>query len=69
MKSFQIGELRMAKNVKKANITKTYHTANGALMKGSKVRVEDVNTKTEKTRVSDETGRIFWIQRSDVQLV
>ena len=59
----------MEKKVIKGNVTKTYHTANGTLYKGSKVRVEDVNTKTEKTRVSDETGRIFWIQRSDVQLV
>ena len=59
----------MEKKVIKGNVTKTYHTANGTLYKGSKVRVEDINTKTEKTRVSDETGRIFWIQRSDVQLV
>ena len=59
----------MEKKVIKGNVTKTYHTANGTLYNGSKVRVEDVNTKTEKTRVSDETGRIFWIQRSDVQLV
>ena len=59
----------MEKKVIKGNVTNTYHTANGTLYKGSKVRVEDINTKTEKTRVSDETGRIFWIQRSDVQLV
>lgn len=59
----------MGKKVVKGNVTKTYHTANGTLYKGSKVRVEDVSSKTEKTRVSDETGRIFWVHRSDVQLV
>jgi hypothetical protein len=59
----------MAKRAVKGSVTKTYHTANGTLYKGSKVRIEDVNSKSEKTRVSDETGRIFWIEKRDVQLV
>ena len=68
MKSFQIGDLRMTKNVKKANITKTYHTANGALIKGSKVRIESANDDNKKVRVSDEVGRLFWVELKDVKM-
>ena len=58
----------MAENVKRANITKTYHTANGALLKGSKVRIEDANLDQQKIRVTDDVGRLFWVERKDVKL-
>jgi len=57
----------MAKRAVKGSVTKTYHTANGTLYKGSKVKVEETNPKTNKARVSDETGRIFWIKEDDVE--
>ena len=59
----------MEKDVKKASVTKTYHTSKGTLYKGSKVKVEETNTETLKMRVTDEVGRIFWIERQHVKLV
>ena len=59
---------QMTKNVKKASITKTYHTANGALIKGTPIRIEEINTQGQKVRVSDDVGRLFWVDRRDVQL-
>lgn len=68
MEKLHQGRKKMAENVKKANVTKTYHTANGALIKGTKVRVEDTNSNQEKIRVTDDVGRLFWVERKDVKL-
>lgn len=58
----------MSEENKKANVTKTYHTANGALIKGSKVKIQEVDEIYKKVRVSDDVGRLFWVHRKDVQL-
>ena len=54
--------------VKKARVIKTQHTANGTLYEGSKVTIEQVGKDAQKIRVSDATGRIFWISPKDVKL-
>jgi len=58
----------MAKNTVKASILKTHHTAKGALYKGSKVIITDPPNNTQKIRVTDEIGRIFWVKREDVKI-
>jgi hypothetical protein len=61
----KVGELV---TVKKARLTKTQHTANGTLYEGSKVTIEQFSKDNQKIRVSDATGRIFWISPKDVKL-
>ena len=50
----------------KGKILKTYYTAEGTLYEGDVVIVEE-QIKT-KTRVTDLTGRIFWIKSQDVKI-
>lgn len=59
----------MIRNVKKASITRTYHTANGALIKGTRIRIEETNMQDKKMRVSDDVGRLFWVNMEDVKLI
>ena len=57
----------MSEESRKANVTKTYHTANGALLKGTRVKIQDIDESYKKIRVSDDVGRLFWVERKDVQ--
>lgn len=59
---------KMSGSVKKANVTKTYHTANGALMKGTRVKFSESDSDEKRIRVTDEVGRLFWVERKDVKL-
>ena len=58
----------MSEESRKAIVIKTYHTANGALLEGTKVKIRDVDESYKKIRVSDDVGRLFWVERKDVQL-
>ena len=53
----------------KAIVNKTVMTINGALYEKSIVVVEEINAKEEKARVTDEMGRIFWLQIGDISII
>jgi hypothetical protein len=56
-------------NHKKVILKKDIQTVDGFLKKGSKVRLEDLPKKSDsELRVTDATGRIFWIDKSDLAL-
>ena len=50
----------------RGEILKTYHTVEGTLYKGDVIIVEEqIN---DKTRITDLTGRIFWVDSKDVHI-
>ena len=56
-------------NHKKVILKKDIQTVDGFLKKGSKVRIENLPQKSDSdVRVTDLTGRIFWIDKSDLAL-
>jgi len=51
---------------KKTKVIRDIQTPNGLLAKGSKVKVREVIG--DEYRISDMTGRIFWVQNTDLAL-
>jgi hypothetical protein len=56
-------------NYKKVITKKDIQTVDGFLKKGSKVRIDELSEKSDSdVRVTDSTGRIFWLDKSDLAL-
>ena len=53
-------------NYKKVKTKKDVQTADGFLKKGTKVKVDEIADRD--VRVVDATGRIFWLDKSDLAL-
>jgi len=56
-------------NYKKVITKKDVQTVDGFLKKGSKVKIDELYEKADSdVRVTDSTGRIFWLDKSDLAL-
>ena len=53
-------------NYKRVKTKKDVQTADGFLKKGTKVKVDEIADRD--VRVVDATGRIFWLDKSDLAL-
>ena len=51
---------------KRVKTKKAVQTADGFLKKGTKVKVDEISDRD--VRVVDSTGRIFWLDKSDLAL-
>ena len=52
---------------KKVITIKDVQTVDGFLKKGSKVKIDELSEDSD-VRVTDSTGRIFWLDKSDLAL-
>ena len=51
---------------KKIRVEHDISSHNGTLYKHTLVRLEEVNTETNQLRVSDDVGKVWWIEPSQV---
>jgi len=50
----------------KAKIIKTYYTPEGTLYQDSIVSIETVSTLSKKSKVKDNTGKIYFVESKDL---
>ncbi len=52
----------MDKKASKARVTKTYYTPEGTLYEDSIVHIETVSLLSKKSKVKDDTGKIYFVE-------
>ena len=56
----------MDKKAAKARVTKTYYTPEGTLYQDSIVHIETVLLLTKKSKVKDNTWKIYFVESKDL---